>query len=121
MSTTAAAVVVSATATVVATAVGGMSVVVIVVAAVIAAVMTVDIAMIVTAARAAETIAAPAVVIAPVSPGPYAEEDAVVEVAGAIVAIGCAGVRGVVIVAPPACGRRSANNAILRPADGNAD
>jgi hypothetical protein len=47
-----------------------------------------------------EAMAAPAVCISPVGPGAYAEEDAIVEVAIAVVAVGGAGVWSVVIVAP---------------------
>jgi hypothetical protein len=93
-----------------ATVVRGLTVVVIVVAAVIAAITAIDIAVVVAATAAVEAITAPAVAIAPVGPGSYAEEDAVVEVAGAVVAIGSAGVGGVVIVAPAANGRGSSND-----------
>ena len=87
---------------------GRTAVVAIVVAAVIAAATAVDIAVIIPAARATIPVTSPTVVIAPVGPGSYAEEDAVVEVAGAVVAIGRARVRRVVVVAIRAPWRRSA-------------
>lgn len=80
-----------------------------IVAAVIAAVMTVDITVIVAAAFAMEAPISPAMVVAPIGPGTYAQEDAVVEVARAVVAVGGAGVRGIVIVTPLA-GRRRATD-----------
>ena len=50
-------------------------------------------------AAAAEAMTAPAMAIAPVSPGAYTQEDAVVEIARPIKAHGCASVGCVVIVA----------------------
>jgi hypothetical protein len=92
------------------------------VAAVVAAVTAVDVTAIVAATAAVEAIAAPTVTVAPIGPGAYAKEDAVVEVAGTIVAVGSAGVGRVVIVAPGTDGWGTTyNNADLRTADGYAN
>jgi hypothetical protein len=72
-------------------------------------------------AGSGEAMAAPAVAVAPVGPGTYAEEDAVIEVARTVVPVGCTGVRSVVIVAPLADGRTTNVNANLRAAYGNPD
>lgn len=56
-------------------------------------------AVIPAAAVAGEAMSTPAVSVTPVGPGTDAEEDAVVEVAGAVEAHGCAGVGLVVVVA----------------------
>ena len=119
--TVAAAAVVAATTVVAATAViaaTGTSVEA--VAAVVAAVTTIDVAVVVAAAGSVEAMASPAVAVAPIGPGAYAEEDAVVEVAGAVITVGSAGVGGVVIVSPFADGRSANTDADLRAADGDA-
>ena len=92
------------------------------VSTVVAAVTTVDVAVVVASTSTVEAMAAPAVAVAPVGPGAYAEEDAVVEVAGPVVAIRGTGVGVVVIVAPGADGGRAADGySNLRAADGDAD
>ena len=60
---------------------------------------------VVSATGSREAMAAPTVGVAPVGPGTDAEEDAVIEVAGAVVSGRRAAVRGVVVIAP-AAGRR---------------
>jgi hypothetical protein len=86
------------------------------------AVTTVDVAAIVDASAAVEPIASPAVAISPIRPGTYAEEDAVVKVAGTVVAVGGAGVGIIIVITPRACGRRSTNgDSNLRATDRNAD
>jgi len=66
-------------------------------------------AAIATAAVVVEAMSAPAVAVSPAGPGAHAEEDAVIEVARAIVAIGRAGVGGVVVVSPLADRRWAAD------------
>jgi hypothetical protein len=72
-------------------------------------------------AGSGKAMAAPAVRVAPVGPGTNAEEDAVIKVAGTVVAVRYAGIGCVVVVAPLAPRRRAANDSILRAADGNAN
>jgi hypothetical protein len=55
-------------------------------------------AMIVSAAFAPKAVRTPSVAIAPAAPGSHSEEDAVVEVAGAVVTHGRAGVRRVAVI-----------------------
>jgi len=64
-------------------------------------------AVVVSATAADEAMFAPAVAVAPTSPGPHAEEDAVVEVSWAVKAHGSAAVGRVVIVAVGADGLNS--------------
>ena len=90
------------------------------VAAVVAPVMTIDVAVVVAAAGSVEAMASPAVAVAPIGPGAHAEEDAVVEVAGAVITVGGAGIGGVVIVSPFADGRSANADPDLRAADGDA-
>jgi hypothetical protein len=86
---------------------------------IVATIRTIGIA---SAATAEEAMTAPAVAVAPVGPGTYAEEDAVIEIARAVEAVGRAGIGSVVIVSPLADWRRTAElNANLRDTDGNAD
>jgi hypothetical protein len=86
---------------------------------VIPAVTPVNIATIVPATAAIKAMTSPAMVVAPVSPRTYAEEDAVVEVAGTVVPVRSASIGSVVVVAPRAGGRRTANPyANLGTADG---
>src|SRR6185437_268909 len=59
-------------------------------------------------AGAIETMGTPPMSIAPVGPRAHAEEDSVIEVAGAIEAGGGAGVRGVLVI-PVRADRRSAD------------
>jgi len=62
-----------------------------------------------TASTAAKAMPAPAVAVAPVSPWTYAQEDAIVKIARAEVAIGRAGVGRIVVIAIRAYRRRTAN------------
>jgi len=90
------------------------------VATVVATAMTVNIAVIITATTAVEAMTTPAMAIAPVSPGTYAEEDAVVEVAGTVVSVGCASIGGIIVVPPRARRRRTTNRyPNLGPANGH--
>ena len=63
------------------------------------------------AAVVVEAMAAPAVAVSVAGPGAHAEEDAVIEVARPVEAVGRAGVGGVVVVAPLADGRLPATEA----------
>lgn len=72
------------------------------------------------AATAVEAMTAPAVAVAPVGPGTYAEEEAVVEVARTIPSVWCTGVGSVVVVAPLADGGAAYLNA-NRAADANTN
>jgi hypothetical protein len=56
-------------------------------------------ATIVSSTTVAETMAAPAVAVAPACPGTHAQEDAAVEVPRPVKAIGRAGVRRIVVIA----------------------
>jgi hypothetical protein len=56
-------------------------------------------AAIVSATAVTEPMAAPAVAITPAGPWAHAQEDAVVEISRPVKAIGCAGVRRIVIIA----------------------
>ena len=58
---------------------------------------------------AAEAMAAPAVTVAPVSPGTDAEKDAVIEVARAVEALRCTGIGGVPVITVGAGRRRAAD------------
>jgi hypothetical protein len=92
------------------------------VATVITAMMTVDIAVIIATATTVEAMTAPAMAISPVSPGTYAEEDAIVEVAVTVVPVGRACIGSVIIVSPLAGGGRTANaDANLRTANGDTN
>jgi len=61
-------------------------------------------AVITSSAISAETMAAPAVAIAPASPRTHAQEDAVVEISRSVITIGCAGVWLIVVIAVGASG-----------------
>ena len=56
-------------------------------------------------AAAAEAMLTPAVAIAPVRPRAHAQEDAAIEIAGSIIAHGCASVRRIAVVAVGTDGR----------------
>jgi hypothetical protein len=89
------------------------------VAAVIATVTPINITAVVATTGAVEAMTAPPMAIAPVSPRAHAEEDAVVEVARTVIPVRSAGVGSVIVVAPGAGGRRTANPyANLGTADG---
>jgi hypothetical protein len=63
--------------------------------------------LIASASAAAKAMAAPAVAIAPVGPWAYAQEDAVVEIARAVKAVGRAGIGCIVVVAVITDGRNT--------------
>jgi cytochrome c oxidase assembly factor CtaG len=54
--------------------------------------------MIASSAFTAEAMSAPAVAVSPSAPRPHAQEDSIVEIAGAIITHGCALVRCVAVI-----------------------
>lgn len=78
-------------------------------------------AVIPSAAIRDETMPAPAMSVAPASPGSDAQEDAVVEVPGPIKASGRAAVRRGFVIAPCADGRNANIDCNMRNTDGNGN